>query len=186
MDGFTPIIVIEGFLGFGVVFLIYWMHRREMKSLAKQKAQGPAPMNPLVATRDAARSESNRHMPPSSRHWRRKPTHQQPRCLALSLLVRMGHPQGHPLPICPLPPSLPPRRLLAALQGPNHPEDILLGSSGGRRSMAGPELPMLKTWVRFPSPAPISPDQGAIPRPCGRLQTAVHFALLFLFCCPMR
>ena len=25
----------------------------------------------------------------------------------------------------------------------------------GRRSMAGPELPMLKTWVRFPSPAPV-------------------------------
>ena len=24
----------------------------------------------------------------------------------------------------------------------------------GRRSMAGPELPKLKTWVRFPSPAP--------------------------------
>lgn len=55
MDGFTPIIVIEGFLGFGVVFLIYWMHRREMKALAKQKAQGPAPMNPIVATRDAAK-----------------------------------------------------------------------------------------------------------------------------------
>lgn len=25
----------------------------------------------------------------------------------------------------------------------------------GRRSMAGPELPKLKTWVRFPSPAPV-------------------------------
>lgn len=55
MDGFGPIIVIEGFLGFGVVFLIYWMHRREMKALAKQKSEGLAPANPLVATRDAAR-----------------------------------------------------------------------------------------------------------------------------------
>src|SRR6476620_3666863 len=27
----------------------------------------------------------------------------------------------------------------------------------GRRSMAGPELPKLKTWVRFPSPAPTDP-----------------------------
>ena len=26
----------------------------------------------------------------------------------------------------------------------------------GRRSMAGPELPKIKTWVRSPSPAPIS------------------------------
>jgi hypothetical protein len=55
MDGFTPIIIIEGFLGFGVVLLLYWMHRREMKAIAKRKAEADPPMNPLVATRDAAK-----------------------------------------------------------------------------------------------------------------------------------
>ncbi|MFM1927978.1 MAG: hypothetical protein RIR28_561 [Pseudomonadota bacterium] len=56
MDGFTPIIIIEGFLGFGVVLLLYWMHRREMKAIAKRKAEAAPPMNPLVATRDAAKA----------------------------------------------------------------------------------------------------------------------------------
>ena len=56
MDGFTPIIVSEGFLGFGVVLLLYWMHRREMKAIAKRKAEADPPMNPLVATRDAAKA----------------------------------------------------------------------------------------------------------------------------------
>ena len=56
MDGFTPIIIIEGFLGFGVVLLLYWMHRREMKAIAKRKAEVDPPMNPLVATRDAAKA----------------------------------------------------------------------------------------------------------------------------------
>lgn len=56
MDGFTPIIIIEGFLGFGVVLLLYWMHRREMKAIAKRKAEAEPPMNPLVATRDAAKA----------------------------------------------------------------------------------------------------------------------------------
>jgi len=56
MDGFTPIIIIEGFLGFGVVLLLYWMHRREMKAIAKRKAEADPPMNPLVATRDAAKA----------------------------------------------------------------------------------------------------------------------------------
>jgi hypothetical protein len=55
MDGFTPIIIIVGFLGFGVVLLLYWMHRREMKAIAKRKAEADPPMNPLVATRDAAK-----------------------------------------------------------------------------------------------------------------------------------
>ena len=56
MDGFTPIIIIEGFLGFGVVLLLYWMHRREMKAIAKRKAEADPPVNPLVATRDAAKA----------------------------------------------------------------------------------------------------------------------------------
>ena len=56
MDGFTPIIIIEGFLGFGVVLLLYWMHRREMKAIAKRKAEADPPMNPLVAARDAAQA----------------------------------------------------------------------------------------------------------------------------------
>ena len=56
MDGFTPIIIIEGFLGFGVVLLLYWMHRWEMKAIAKRKAEADPPMNPLVATRDAAKA----------------------------------------------------------------------------------------------------------------------------------
>lgn len=35
---------------------------------------------------------------------------------------------------------------------------------GGRRSMVGPELPKLKTWVRFPSPAPYKKEKAGICR----------------------
>lgn len=42
MDGFTPVIVIEGFLGLGVVLLLYWLHIREMKQIRAEKARRAA------------------------------------------------------------------------------------------------------------------------------------------------
>jgi flagellar biosynthesis/type III secretory pathway M-ring protein FliF/YscJ len=39
MDGFTPVIVIEGFLGLGVVLLLYWLHMREMKKIRAEKKE---------------------------------------------------------------------------------------------------------------------------------------------------
>lgn len=42
MDGFTPVIVIEGFLGLGVVLLLYGLHIREMKKIRAEKARKQA------------------------------------------------------------------------------------------------------------------------------------------------
>ena len=42
MDGFAPVIVIEGFLGLGVVLLLYWLHLREMKQTRAEKARRAA------------------------------------------------------------------------------------------------------------------------------------------------
>lgn len=39
MDGFTPVIVIEGFLGLGVVLLLYGLHMREMKKIRAEKQE---------------------------------------------------------------------------------------------------------------------------------------------------
>jgi hypothetical protein len=39
MDGFTPVIVIEGFLGLGVVLLLYVMHIREMRKIRAEKVR---------------------------------------------------------------------------------------------------------------------------------------------------
>jgi hypothetical protein len=54
MDGFAPVIVIEGFLGLGVVLLLYWLHMREMKQIraekARRAAQEPASDNPASPT----------------------------------------------------------------------------------------------------------------------------------------
>jgi hypothetical protein len=38
MDSFTPVIVIEGFLAFGVVLLLYYLHVREMRQMKAKKA----------------------------------------------------------------------------------------------------------------------------------------------------
>ena len=38
MDSFTPVIVIEGFLAFGVVLLLYLLHVREMRQIKAKKA----------------------------------------------------------------------------------------------------------------------------------------------------
>jgi hypothetical protein len=38
MDSFTPVIVIEGFLAFGVVLLLYFLHVREMRQIKAKKA----------------------------------------------------------------------------------------------------------------------------------------------------
>lgn len=38
MDSFTPVIVIEGFLAFGVVLLLYYLHVREMRQIKAKKA----------------------------------------------------------------------------------------------------------------------------------------------------
>jgi len=42
MDGFAPVIVIEGFLGLGVVLLLYWLHLREMKQIRAERARRAA------------------------------------------------------------------------------------------------------------------------------------------------
>nr|UOZ97338.1 hypothetical protein NCPCFENI_01258 [Cupriavidus sp.] len=42
MDGFAPVIVIEGFLGLGVVLLLYGLHIREMKKIRAEKARKEA------------------------------------------------------------------------------------------------------------------------------------------------
>ena len=38
MDSFTPVIMIEGFLAFGVVLLLYLLHVREMRQIKAKKA----------------------------------------------------------------------------------------------------------------------------------------------------
>ncbi len=37
-DSFTPVIIIEGFLGLGVVLWLYMSHQREMKRIRQDKA----------------------------------------------------------------------------------------------------------------------------------------------------
>jgi hypothetical protein len=49
MDGFTPVIVIEGFLGLGVVLLLYGLHIREMKKIRAEKARKQAELDALQA-----------------------------------------------------------------------------------------------------------------------------------------
>lgn len=39
MDSYTPVIIIEGFLAFGVVLLLYYLHAREMRQIRAKKAQ---------------------------------------------------------------------------------------------------------------------------------------------------
>lgn len=39
MDSFTPVIIIEGLLVFGVVLLLYYLHIREMRQIRAKKAQ---------------------------------------------------------------------------------------------------------------------------------------------------
>jgi hypothetical protein len=39
MDSYTPVIVIEGFLAFGVVLLLYYLHVREMRQIKAKKAR---------------------------------------------------------------------------------------------------------------------------------------------------
>ena len=58
MDGFAPVIVIEGFLGLGVVLLLYWLHLREMKKIRAEKA------------RRAAQESATSDLPSTSAHDR--------------------------------------------------------------------------------------------------------------------
>lgn len=39
MDSYTPVIIIEGFLAFGVVLLLYYLHVREMRQIKAKKAK---------------------------------------------------------------------------------------------------------------------------------------------------
>ncbi len=39
MDSYTPVIIIEGFLAFGVVLLLYYLHAREMRQIRVKKEQ---------------------------------------------------------------------------------------------------------------------------------------------------
>ena len=39
MDSYTPVIIIEGLLVFGVVLLLYYLHIREMRQIRAKKAQ---------------------------------------------------------------------------------------------------------------------------------------------------
>jgi hypothetical protein len=60
MDGFAPVIVIEGFLGLGVVLLLYVLHIREMKKIRAEKARKEAEAKATVmATEKAAESHAN-------------------------------------------------------------------------------------------------------------------------------
>lgn len=54
MDGFAPVIVIEGFLGLGVVLLLYVLHIREMRKIRAEKARKAA----LESAGDAAPKET--------------------------------------------------------------------------------------------------------------------------------
>jgi len=56
MDGFAPVIVIEGFLGLGVVLLLYLLHIREMKKIRTEKARKEAEAK---ARAKAAESHAN-------------------------------------------------------------------------------------------------------------------------------
>lgn len=38
-DSFAPVIIIEGFLGLGVVLWLYFSHQREMKRIREDKAR---------------------------------------------------------------------------------------------------------------------------------------------------
>ena len=37
MDSYTPVIIIEGFLAFGVVLLLYYLHVREMRQIKAKR-----------------------------------------------------------------------------------------------------------------------------------------------------
>jgi hypothetical protein len=39
MDSYTPVIIIEGLLVFGVVLLLYYLHAREMRQIKAKKAK---------------------------------------------------------------------------------------------------------------------------------------------------
>ena len=39
MDSYIPVIIIEGFLAFGVVLLLYFLHVREMRQIKAKKAK---------------------------------------------------------------------------------------------------------------------------------------------------
>ena len=56
MNPATPIIVLEGLIGLGVVVLLYVLHQREMRALRRAKESAEPPENPLVRTRDAAQA----------------------------------------------------------------------------------------------------------------------------------
>lgn len=57
MNPATPIIVLEGLIGLGVVVLLYVLHQREMRALRRAKESAEPPENPLVRTRDAAQAK---------------------------------------------------------------------------------------------------------------------------------
>ena len=58
MEGFTPVIIIEGFLGLGVVVLLYVLHLREMKKIRAERAR----RSPSEA-QDSALNEKTAHPP---------------------------------------------------------------------------------------------------------------------------
>ncbi len=57
MNPATPIIVLEGLIGLGVVVLLYILHQREMRALRRAKESAEPPENPLVRTRDVAQAK---------------------------------------------------------------------------------------------------------------------------------
>jgi len=69
MDGFAPVIVIEGFLGLGVVLLLYWLHLREMKQIRAEKARRAAqesapPDVPVPSAHESVNSGATADAPP--------------------------------------------------------------------------------------------------------------------------
>ena len=68
MDSYTPVIIIEGLLVFGVVLLLYYLHIREMRQIRAKKAQlesEEALRQAQALARDAGSVESGK--PPSER-----------------------------------------------------------------------------------------------------------------------
>jgi len=57
MNPATPIIVLEGLIGLGVVVLLYVLHQREMRALRRAKESAEPPENPLARPRDAAQAK---------------------------------------------------------------------------------------------------------------------------------
>ncbi len=64
-DSFAPVIIIEGFLGLGVVLWLYFSHQREMKRIRADKARkAQAMVNDKAASLPDAAGSNHDPKPP--------------------------------------------------------------------------------------------------------------------------